>query len=221
MSEMSSHDGSESPDDDSWGAPPEPQARPAAPRRRSLFTRRLTWRSVLLVVAAIAALRLWVLQSVIVDGQSMATTLEPDEWVLVLKPLKPHRFSVVTLVDPEDGAVVIKRVVGMPGDTISIEPVNRERANLEGSRLYINGVAQDEPYITSSLPIRLRPTRVPDDCYFLLGDNRDISEDSRSYGPVKASALRGNALMVVYPLSHVRIIPDTAGPEAGAQAAAR
>jgi signal peptidase I len=77
-----------------------------------------------LVIAAVAALRLWVVESAIVDGFSMASTLEPGEWVLVLKPLKPHRFSVVTLADPEGGGTLIKRVVGMPGDTIAIEPVD-------------------------------------------------------------------------------------------------
>jgi signal peptidase I len=219
MSEMYSRDGPENPDDDAWGTPLEPHARPPAPRRRSLFTRRLSWRGVFLVVAAVAALRLWVLESVIVDGQSMANTLQPDEWVLVLKPLRPHRLSVVTLIDPQEGVTVIKRVVGMPGDTISIEPVDPERMNPEGSRLYINGVPQDEPYATSSLPETLRPTVVPEGYYFVLGDNRDDSVDSRRYGPVPAKDLRGNALMVVYPFSHMRIVPDVAEPEPGMQAA--
>ncbi len=218
MSEMYSHDGSEGPDGDPWGEPLEPQP-PPAPRRRSLFTRRLTWRTAVLVIAAVAALRLWVVESAIVDGFSMASTLEPGEWVLVLKPLKPHRFSVVTLADPEGGGTLIKRVIGMPGDTIAIEPVDSRRANLEGSRVYINGVPQYEPYATSSLPVELPPTRVPEGSYYVLGDNRDISEDSRSYGPVKAEALQGNGLMVVYPLSHMRIIPDAAEPESNMQAA--
>lgn len=218
MSEMQSHDDSENPDDP-WGRPLESQAHPPASRRRSLFSQRLSWRGILLVVAAVAALRLWVIESVIVDGQSMAKTLQPDEWVLVLKPLKPHRFSVVTLIDPQERVTVIKRVVGMPGDTISIEPVDPERLNLEGSRVYINGVPQDEPYATSSLPDSLSPTVVPKGQYFVLGDNRDDSIDSRRYGPVPAKNLRGRAVLVVYPFSHMRAIPDVAEPEGRMQAA--
>jgi signal peptidase I len=212
MSEMPEPGGPETSHDDAGKGFPESQPFPARPRRRSLLATRLTWRSALLVILGIAALRLWVIESVIVDGGSMAPTLESDEWVLVGKLLKPRRFSVATLIDPQEGETVIKRVVGTPGDTIEIEPADPRPVNLEGSRVILNGMPLKEPYATSALPDRLPPTVVPVDSYFVLGDNRDDSVDSRTYGPVTAKSMRGRALLVIYPPLHIRLIPDVAEP---------
>jgi len=194
-------------------APPKPEP------RRSLLLRRLSWRDVLLVVLVIVVLRLWVVETVIVDGASMSPTLLPDEWVLVLKPLSPHRFSVVVFNDPEERETVIKRVVGLPQDAVGGVPIARPQQEgalpFRESRLEVNGTVYNEPYAPSTFG-NIRATTVPEGEYYVLGDNRDVSVDSRRYGPVAASSVRGVAVAVVYPFSHMRrISSSTAEPIPG------
>ncbi len=189
----------------------EPEVAPQIPQsRHSLLTMRLTWRGILVVLAAIVVVRLFLIESAIVDGRSMTNTLLPGEWVLVLKPLSPHRFSVVTFNDGE-GGVTIKRVVGLPGDTIGIVP-KRASSTFSGAQVVLNGAPLVEPYAVSATPEILPPTQVPDRSYFVLGDNRDDSDDSRQFGPIEQRAVRGRAVAVIYPLSRIRAIPDRAEP---------
>ncbi len=198
-----------------WELPPPPVA-PEPPPRRSLLTMRLSWKGIVLVVFAVVALRLWVMESVIVDGTSMSGTLLPNEWVLVLKPLRPHRFSVVVFRDPQEGVPVIKRVVGFPEDEVSsvVAEQSDEFPSLVRSWLQVNGTVYDEPYARSTGG-SIRDTKVPPDSYYLLGDNRDDSTDSRRYGPVKRDAVTGVAVAVIYPFSRMRLIPTNAQPMAG------
>jgi signal peptidase I len=141
--------------------------------------------------------------------------------VLVLKPLAPQRFDVVVLKEPDWGGNAIKRVVGVPGDTVSMVPrvVGKGRTRvLLGSQLYVNGQPYEEPYASSVLPRTLAPTRIPDGSYFVMGDNRDLSTDSRQYGPVSRRRIHGVAVAVVYPFSEMRIIKRGSELAAGAAA---
>jgi len=178
-------------------------------RRSSLLQRRATPLTVVLVVAAIAALRLWVVETVIVDGHSMADALEPGDRVLVVKVLPLERLDVVVLRDPSAGTPAIKRLVGMPGDTISMAPyVVREgdRIVALGTQLYVDGEPQDEPYATSVVPVSMPPIQMGDDEYFVTGDNRDASIDSRRYGPITGQDIIGVGVVVIYPLTRMRLI---------------
>ena len=190
-------------------------------RRSSLLLRRVTPGMLFLVVAAIAALRLWVVETAIVEGHSMENTLLPGDRVLVLKPLGLKRFDVVVLQDPEAKEVVIKRVVGLPGDTISMVPytVNvGDHQVMLGSQLYVNGTPYEEPYASSAIPRSLPPLRVPEESCFVLGDNRDDSTDSRQYGPVKRRDIQGVGVAVILPLARAKAIPRGAGPSGPAAA---
>lgn len=188
--------------------------------RPSLLGRRVTPGMVVLVVGAIAVLRIWVVETAIVEGQSMESGLHTEDRVLVVKPLSPHRFDVVVLKEPDLGGTAIKRVVGLPGDTVSMVPrplIERGREVVLGSQLYVNGQPYEEPYASSVLPESLTPRRVPPGSYFVMGDNRDVSTDSRRYGPVSRGRIQGVAVAVVYPFSQARIL--TRGQDAGARPA--
>ncbi|MBE9566804.1 MAG: signal peptidase I, partial [Proteobacteria bacterium] len=155
------------------------------------------------------ALRLWAVETVIVEGHSMVGMLEPGDRVLVIKMLQAKRLDVVVLEDPSAGGPVIKRLIGMPGDTISMTPYTVRRGNQVialGSQLYIDGTPQDEAYATSLVPVSMPPIQMGDDEYFVAGDNRDASIDSRRYGPVAGQQMIGVGVAVIYPVTRARLI---------------
>lgn len=192
------------------GPRPEPK-----PQRKSLLKSRVTPGMLILVILGIVIFRLWVLEVAIVEGNSMDNTLHSGDRVLVLKFLGLKRFDVAVLTDPQAHETVIKRIVGMPGDVISMVPrvVKTPKGDaIGGSQLYIDGEPYDEPWASSSLPTVLQPRKIRPGRYFVLGDNRDDSVDSRAYGGVDRELIHGVAVMVIYPFSHARFITRNARP---------
>jgi len=187
--------------------------------RRSLLRRRVTPGLALLVIGAVVILRLWVVETAIVDGPSMQPTLRTGDRVLILKFLSPERYDIVVLKDPESGGTDIKRIVGLPGETVSMVPQLvsiGSREALIGSQLYIDREPYEEPYADSVMPAGLPPVKIPKGSYFAMGDNRDDSTDSRRYGPVPGGSMRGVGVAVIFPLGRMRVLPR--GPEAAAPA---
>lgn len=130
---------------------------------------------------------------------SMYPTLEQGNTLIVRSAKKPSRFDIIILqVDTEynilnpnsvlkDKDLIVKRLIGMPGDSFYYE----------GDRLYVNGVLMEEPYLNQPAGCSYTkgsPYVVPDDYYFVMGDNRGNSEDSRKVGSFHKSQLIGVAL---------------------------
>jgi signal peptidase I len=173
---------------------------------------------VVLVLAGVAALRSYVIAPYYIPSQSMEPTLHgcpgcDDDRVLVDKLSyhlhAVHRGDVVvfhrpaTWQVPDD--VLVKRVVGLPGDRLS----------LRHGHLYINGLELAEPYVNPQCPpmasLRAgagaaRLTAVPSSELFVMGDNRCDSSDSRMFGPVPEGDLIGRAVVIVWPLSRVHYL---------------
>jgi signal peptidase I len=115
----------------------------------------------------------------------------------------PQRGDIVVFHPPFDGPVLIKRIIGLPGDTVS----------LQGGEVYVNGEKLDEPYVrvvdghkepslpfANGLPWSLQtPYKVPAGSYFVMGDNRTDSGDSREFGPVERSQFVGRAFARYWP----------------------
>jgi signal peptidase I len=191
--------------------------------RSSLLSRPVTPGLLLLVILGLVIFRLWIVEMAIVDGPSMEPTLRDNDRALVLKLLPVHRFDVVVLRDPEANEPVIKRVIGMPGDVIQIVPNVQESGGepvARGGQLYINGTLYREPYATCVAPTRFGPVKVPADSYLVLGDNRDQSTDSRSYGPVPAKDIQGVAVAIVFPFGRFGRLAGEAEPAGRVTAAA-
>lgn len=104
----------------------------------------------------------------------------------------PERGDIVLFDDPAGGdEPLTKRAVGLPGDTLA----------LQDGALLVNGEPQDEPYLSPDARTTpdFGPTRVPEGHFFMMGDNRNSSVDSRSYGPVPEEAVIGSALVRFWP----------------------
>ena len=135
------------------------------------------------------------IESRVVDQTSMVPTLHPGDRLVVVKAAywfsDPARGDVVIIsVDwqPEVGALV-KRVIGLPGDTI----------NCSGGVVYIDGKPLAEPYVQGTTYDFV--TTVPEGFYFVMGDNRQGSEDSRVLGPVPRQDIIGRVCFRYWPLS--------------------
>jgi signal peptidase I len=132
----------------------------------------------------------YVVTAVQVQGRSMVPTLKDGERYflnrIVFKWRAPERGDVVVIKDPGHSDYAVKRIVGLPGESLSL---------MDGA-VYLNGARLSEPYLprnTRTLtPDRSQKfIRVPQDRYFILGDNRGNSEDSRNYGAVHRSQIIG------------------------------
>jgi len=120
---------------------------------------------------------------------------DPKRWVFH----GPERGDIIVLEDPRDpGIDLIKRVIGLPGDTFEI---------IQG-KVFINGHLLEEPYIKAPWRGSLPEVTIPPGEYFVMGDNRDNSQDSRSLGLVPKDLIIGKALLAYWPLSDFGIAPN-------------
>jgi signal peptidase I len=140
----------------------------------------------------------------IVDGQSMEPNLHSDEYIIVNRWQynfgKPLRGDAVVLRFPGDpeNKKYIKRIIGLPGETVTIA----------SGKVYINGVELKESYIPDYITTEPNLVRqLTGDDYFLLGDNRPNSSDSRIWGICPKRDLIGKAWLIFYPLSDKGLVP--------------
>ena len=142
------------------------------------------------------------IQRTIVDGKSMMNTLKDGENLLAEKVSyrfgEPKRFDVIVFYPygRDNDAYYIKRVIGLPGETVQIK----------GSTIYIDGKPLKENYGKDPIDyagIAEKPIKLGDDEYFVLGDNREISRDSRyeEVGKVKRKNIEGRAVLRIYPFN--------------------
>lgn len=145
----------------------------------------------------IIIIRTFIITPIRVNGDSMNPTLKDGE-IMILNKIGysingVERFDIV-VVD-YNGDKLIKRVIGLPGETLKYE----------NNVLYINGQEIEEPYLNESTEdfniTSLGYSKIPRDCYFVLGDNRDDSKDSRIIGCVSEKQIKGKTSLVIFPFS--------------------
>ncbi len=157
--------------------------------------------SLVAAVAVVLVIRTFLFTIIRVDGPSMSDTLLNGDrlfvTVLDVKLNGPDRFDVVILHYPNRSENFVKRVIGVPGDTIEVK----------NGALTINGAAYDEPYLTPERIARFSrgasdfSVTLGDDEYFVMGDNRDNSNDSRSVGTIKRSMFVGKVRQIIWPFT--------------------
>jgi signal peptidase I len=188
---------------------------------KSLKKEIMSWIYTILAAVLIACvIRAMLFEPIRVDGESMLNTLNNGEIVLVTKPEyllgRYNRGDIVICRYPNRGAeatlrlggaldlaiqshtLFVKRLVALPGDTVEV----RDRV------LYVNGTAQDDSFIdfkpTSNYALRTLKTNE----YFVMGDNRSNSHDSRAsdVGPISSSMIVGHVRVVLWPLGSIRML---------------
>ena len=155
------------------------------------------------VLAAICFIRGYVFFSVVVEGSSMQDTLKQGDLLVVNRMEKPDRFDVVVIksdtVDPSetDEKMYIKRVIGLPGEEIWSENGVVHISYVENGETIER--ALDESYVKGNTHVRVNGsylkdiprTKIEDGHYFVMGDNREWSKDSRIFGQVPESGILG------------------------------
>jgi signal peptidase I len=177
--------------------PPAAQDSPLPPVSARASSIAVWLRDLIISLAISAFIIIFLYQPVKVEGTSMMPSLEDQERIFVNKfvyRLEPiERGDIVVFRYPRDPSKsYIKRVIGMAGDRIRID----------AGEVFVNGQQLDESYVPSEYAdFRSYPEIiVPPQCYFVLGDHRSMSNDSRDFGPVNQSFIYGKAVFGYWPM---------------------
>ncbi|BAD64821.1 signal peptidase I [Shouchella clausii] len=173
-------------------------------------------KAICIALCATLLVRLFLYAPIVVDGHSMQPTLDSGDKMIVNQIgyvfIEPKRFDIVVFHAP-GGKDYIKRIIGLPGDHLKYE----------NDTLYINGKETAEPYLNSlkqtlygdqlltgdfTLEELIGEEVIPDDYYFMMGDNRRLSKDSRDIGLIPKSEIIGKANVIFYPFEHISIVND-------------
>ncbi|HEV7701975.1 MAG TPA: signal peptidase I [Candidatus Paceibacterota bacterium] len=164
-------------------------------------------RFVAIALLIVIPIRVFVIEPFVVSGSSMFPTFQNGDYLIVDKISyelgNPDRDDVVIFRYPNDTTkFFIKRIIGLPGETVDI----KGNAITITNKDHAAGFKLDEPYIkqdfTSDMHFVLK-----DDEYFVMGDNRNASSDSRFWGPVKRNLMTGRAFVRLLPLKNINILP--------------
>jgi len=157
--------------------------------------------SYIVILLLVLIIKFYVVTPIKVNGDSMYSTLK-DKEIMILNELyyRFHdikRFDIVVL--KYNKSKLIKRVIGLPG----------EKIKYEDEKLYVNDEVIEEDFVhkyTKDFDISKFGDKVPEDSYFVMGDNRSNSLDSRSFGFVKKKDILGRAKIVIFPFKAIRTV---------------
>jgi signal peptidase I len=170
--------------------------------------------TLLLALIVFVVVQLFIAQPYQVQQESMENTLMPDQYILVDK-LTPkfdtyHRGDIVVFNPPANwkadatGTPYVKRIIGLPDDTVDIRD----------GLVYVNGAKLDESYLFDNQPTQLSggaaikfPLKLKADQYFVMGDHRQASQDSREFGPITKDSIIGRAWLRYWPFNDFGVIP--------------
>ncbi len=180
---------------------------PAPSPTHSLRNEIRVWtRDLLIAIGLALVIIVFLYQPVKVEGTSMAPLLSDQERIFINKfvyRFEPiQRRDVVVFWYPLDHSKsFIKRIIGLPGESV----------NIRQGIVYVNGHAIDEPYVPAQYEDMsdYGPVLVPKDSYFVMGDHRISSNDSRVFGPVASKFIYGRAVFAYWPVDHFGSLSTT------------
>lgn len=148
-----------------------------------------------IIIVLVVFIRTFIITPVTVDGSSMYPTLK-DHDVLLLKKYDHHYQYGEIVILKYSNSRLVKRIIGVPGDDIKVE----------SGKLYINGKEVNDPYSHLTYDFSLKNfgyDKIPEDYYFVMGDNRRASSDSRVLGFIKKSDILGTTNFRIFPFDHI------------------
>lgn len=176
------------------------------PQKKESFWKELL-KFAIIAIVIIVPFRMYIAQPFIVSGASMDITFKDGDYLIVDQLTydfkDPERGSVIIFKYPKDPKrYYIKRIIGLPGETIKIENQEVTIINKENP----NGLKLTEPYIKFP-SINQKEITLNDDQFFVMGDNRAQSSDSREWGPVARKFLIGRPILRLFPLTKLGFMP--------------
>lgn len=160
-------------------------------------------KAILLTLIIVFICRQFLFAPIKVDGKSMMPTFENNDRVIISKMHKIEPFDLIVFHSPVSSTDYIKRVIGLPGDTIEVKD----------DILYVNDKKYEEPYLKNNKKNLLQKEKltedlketVPKGSLYVMGDNRHNSEDSRNFGFILKENVVGEVVLRYYPLNQINI----------------
>lgn len=168
------------------------------------YVRRIVWEVITTIVPALLIalfINVHVAQAVEIEaGPSMQPNLYQGYRVMIERVSyrfhPPDRGDIVVADRPGEEVSLIKRVMGLPGETVEVRD----------GHVMIDGQSIEEPWVTHFGGPGYGPEEVPEGYVFILGDNRRVSRDSRAIGPVPLRMIEGRVWLVYWPLEEIRLV---------------
>jgi len=152
----------------------------------------------ILIVLIVVLIRTFIATPIKVNGTSMYDTLNHKDTMILnkidVKINKLERFDIVVIETGD--TYIIKRVIGLPGETIKYQ----------NGKLYINGKSVKDPYYKNDNTSDFESVKIPKNHYYVLGDNRTDSIDSRIIGPVSLESIKGTTKLIIFPFRNFGIV---------------
>lgn len=187
-----------------------PEDLPRLPQKASLLKELLQF--IVIVLVIIIPIRFFIAQPFVVVGESMLPTFSTNEYLIVdelsYKLESPQRGQVIIFKYPYateqngEAKYFIKRIIGLPGETVTIKNGVVKIENKE----HPEGFVLNEPYITSKTDTNMTMTLAKNQ-YFVMGDNRSKSFDSRAWGPLSSDYIIGKAFIRLLPPQKIALLP--------------
>lgn len=146
----------------------------------------------IIVIVVVVFIRTFIVTPVKVNGTSMYPTLDGGEIMLLNKLGKIDRYDIVVLKIDAENDNLIKRIIGLPGETVEIKD----------NKVYINDKEFEDSF-GYGITYNIDKVTLGDDEYFVLGDNRIVSLDSRVFGKIKKKDIKGTTNFIIYPFKKI------------------
>jgi signal peptidase I len=162
---------------------------------------------VVLAIIIVVPIRIFVAQPFVVEGESMHPTFESGNYLIVdelsYRFSAPKRGEVIVFRYPNDPKVFyIKRIIGLPGETVHIDHGVATITKTDGSQITLT-----EPYVVNEDATYTESNTLGSDQYFVMGDNRPRSSDSRIWGPLPKKDIMGRAFLRLMPIPQFGVLP--------------